>query len=213
MMSHRTPLYVALCLLWCTLLPLCASAQSIERMSDFEQELYGERAHVTADFQTMKAIRRYWEQEVLKLKNSNRPGYEFSLIGNNESVLKVTIPSDDIFVPGDSVLSSTSDSYLFPLVRLLRGEEAVASVIVSCYSDNNGSDRFLRRITSARAATVGRWMRKQGVDPTQITCYGLAQHSARTDNSTLQKRRQNRRLCLYLVPNKHMVKLAKKGKL
>ncbi len=197
-------------------MPLLAShraeAQNVERMPDYEQELYGASAHVTADYETTRNLRRYWEQEVLRLKNSGRGGYEFSLVGNNESVLKVTIPSDFIFVAGDSALSATSDNYLFPLVRLLRGENAVASVIISCYSDNNGSERYLKRITTSRASTIGRWMKKQGVDGTQISCYGLAQNSPRTDNSTMRKREQNRRVSLYLVPNKHLLKMAKKGK-
>jgi outer membrane protein OmpA-like peptidoglycan-associated protein len=67
-------------------------------------------------------------------------------------------------------------------------------------------------MTAGRAATIARWMQKQGVDPTQVHSYGLAQHSSRTDNSTMRKREQNRRVSLYLVPNKHLLKLAKKGK-
>jgi outer membrane protein OmpA-like peptidoglycan-associated protein len=187
-------------------------AQAVDRMPEYEQELYGASAHVTADYETTRNIRRYWEQEMLRLKNTGRSGYEFALVGSNENVLRVTIPSDFIFVAGDSTLSPTSDVYLFPLVRLLRGEGAVASVIVSCYSDNNGSERYLTRMTAGRAATIARWMQKQGVDPTQVHSYGLAQHSSRTDNSTMRKREQNRRVSLYLVPNKHLLKLAKKGK-
>lgn len=201
----------------CTLaLPLIAEqhaeAQTVDRMPEYEQELYGARAHVTADYETTRNIRRYWEQEILRLKNTGRSGYELALVGSNESVLRVTIPSDLIFVAGDSTLATTSDAYLYPLMRLVRGEGAVASVIVSCYSDNNGSERYLKQMTGGRASTIARWLCKQGVDPTQVASYGLAQHSSRTDNSTMRKREQNRRVSLYFVPNKHLLKLAKKGK-
>jgi outer membrane protein OmpA-like peptidoglycan-associated protein len=187
------------------------AAQRAERMSDYEQELYGASAHVTADYETTRNIRRYWEQEVLRLKHSGRSGYDFALVGSNESVLRITMPSDIIFVAGDSTLATTSDSYLFPLVRLLRGEAAVASVIIACYSDNNGSERYLDRMTTSRASTVARWMMRQGVPTSQISHYGLACRVPRTDNSTMRKREQNRRVTLYLVPNKHLLKMAKKG--
>lgn len=211
MKSRHLLLYLVACAA-SALAPMRVQAQAVDRMPEYEQELYGASAHVTADYETTRNIRRYWEQEMLRLKNTGRSGYEFALVGSNENVLRVTIPSDFIFVAGDSTLSPTSDVYLFPLVRLLRGEGAVASVIVSCYSDNNGSERYLTRMTAGRAATIARWMQKQGVDPTQVHSYGLAQHSSRTDNSTMRKREQNRRVSLYLVPNKHLLKLAKKGK-
>jgi outer membrane protein OmpA-like peptidoglycan-associated protein len=196
----------------CVALPAThVAAQRADRMSEYEQELYGASAHVTADYETTRNIRRYWEQEVLRLKHSGRSGYDFALVGSGESVLRITMPSDIIFVPGDSALATTSDSYLFPLVRLLRGDEAVASVIISCYSDNNGSERYLERMTAARASTVARWMTRQGVPAAQISHYGLAGRVPRTDNSTMRKREQNRRVTLYLVPNKRLLKMAKKG--
>lgn len=188
-------------------------AQNVERIPEYEQSLYGEMAHVNGDYQTMQNVRRYWMREAERLGSFDRSGFEFALVGGYEGILKVTVPSDEIFVSGDTLMTQNSDGILYPLVRFLRGSDAVASVIVSCYSDNNGSAAYLNRVTSSRAAVIGRWISRQGVEASHIKCYGLADQSPRTDNSTMKKREQNRRVSFYLVPNRHMLKLAKKGKL
>lgn len=188
-------------------------AQNVERIPEHEQTLYGEVAHVNGDYQTMKNIRRYWMQETERLSSFGRNSLEFALVGGYEGILKVTVPSDEIFVAGDTLMTPNTDGILYPLIRFLRGSDAMASVIVSCYSDNNGSEAYLNRLTSSRAAVIGRWISRQGVNASNISCYGLAGRSPLTDNSSMKKREQNRRVSFYLVPNKHMLKLAKKGRL
>ena len=196
--------------LWCILLVQLAFGQRLERLSEQEEALFGKRVYVADDYDAMKAIRCYWIQESIRLQSHN---YEFAHCGNNEAVLKVTIPSRLLFQQGDSVLSATADGFLRPFLRLLRGNEAMATVVVACHSDNNGSERYLKRITTNRANAIGRWLQKQGVDARGIGCYGVGNDVPRTDNSSLAKREQNRRVTLYLVPNRHMMKLAKRKKL
>ncbi len=202
---------------WAVLCSCCLTtgvfAQHIERIPDHEQSRYGEMAHVNGDYQTMKNIRRYWRQEVERLNSFGRDRLEFALVGGYEGILKVTIPSDEIFVACDTLMTPNTDGLLYPLIHFLRGSDALASVIVSCYSDNNGSEAYLDRLTASRAAVIGRWISRQGVDASRIRCYGWAGRSPLTDNSSMQKRERNRRVSLYLVPNKHMLKLAKRGRL
>lgn len=186
-------------------------AQQTERLSEVEQKLYGANIKVEGDFETMKAVHRYWVQETLRLKAMRR--FDFHTTGYQESVLKVTIPSALLFSQTDTLLSSQADGALRPFLHLLVGDNAVASLIVSCHSDNNGSAAYLQRHSAARARSVQRWFLKQRVPPTEIISYGVADRSPRTKNQTLEQRAQNRRITLYFVPNKKMLRNAKKGKL
>lgn len=188
----------------------CGNAQTYERLTEYEQNLFGKKVYVSGDYEAMKNIHRYWTQESIRLKGKN---YEFAQLGVNDGVLKVTIPSRLLFLQDDSVMTVQADGVLRPFLRLLRGDEAVASVVIGCHSDNNGSDRYLKRITSGRASALAAWFRKQGVQQQMISEYGMGRNVSRTDNSSMAARERNRRVTLYLVPNKRMMKLAKKGKL
>jgi len=192
------------------LAPVSVEAQNYERLSEYEQNLYGSSAYVNGDYETMKTIRAYWQKETSKLKNRN---YEFVLCGNAEGVLKVTIPSRLLYQQGDTLLSVQADAILRPFLHLVRGDEALATCIVSCHSDNNGSEKYLNNLTKSRASSIFRWMLKQGVPAPSLRYYGLGKRVHRVDNENIKNREMNRRVTIYFVPNKKMIKLAKKGKL
>lgn len=195
-------------------LTLCAltgaGAQTYERLTEAEQNLFGKEVYVSGDYETMKAVHRYWTQESIRLKNRN---YEFAQLGVNDGVLKVTVPSRLLFQQDDSLLTVQADGVLRPFLRLVRGDEALARVVVECHSDNNGSEKYLSHMTSGRARAIATWLRKQGVQPQQISSYGIGNKVSRTDNASMAARERNRRVTLYFVPNKRMLKMAKKGKL
>jgi len=186
-------------------------AQNFERMPDVESELYGEMAFVNGDYETMKAVRRYWVQTAQRLKTDRQ--LEFALTGSNEAVLKVTIPARLLYAQGDTVFISSAENHLRPLLRLIKGPEAVATVIVAAYSDNNGSENYLQKLSTSRANVVHRWMAKQGVGPADIHSYGFGNKVPRNKNANIRERERNRRVSLYFVPNKSMLRDAKKGKL
>jgi len=185
-------------------------AQTYERMAETEQKLYGQRAFVSTDYDEMIAIKRYWYEESLKLKNRK---YQFALTGSNDCVLKITIPASELFFENDSLLTNAADALLRPFLKHLRGSEAYAQVIVSTFSDNTGSEKYLKAITSGRSRNILKWMHQQGVDPTATWAYGFGSSEPVATNYSMRGRRENRRVVIYLVPNKNMVREAKKGKL
>lgn len=205
--SNVIRLYLSLALM---LIASVGYAQTYERLSDYEQTLFGRKVFVSGDYETMKSVHRYWVQESIRLKGRN---YEFAQLGVNDGVMKVTIPSRLLFAQEDSVLSLQADGMLRPFLRLIRGNEALATVVVTCHSDNNGSDNYLNQMSAGRARSLSTWLKKQGVAPTAVSTYGIGKKVPRTDNANMAARERNRRVTLYFVPNKRMLKLAKKGKL
>lgn len=209
-MRYLTKKYILLFLLVLLQCVFAVEAQNYERLSEYEQNLYGERVYVNGDYETMKNIRSYWVKECNKLKNRN---CEFVLCGNAEAVLKVTIPARVLYTQGDTLLSSQADAILRPLLKFISGEDAFATCIVACHSDNNGSEKYLSAFTRSRALSVKRWMEKEGIDKKLLTAYGHANKVTRTNNDNIKNRELNRRVTLYFVPSKTMLKLGKKGKL
>ncbi|MBR0037594.1 MAG: OmpA family protein [Bacteroidales bacterium] len=196
--------------LFAILLVSLSFAQTVERLTDYEDNLFGKKVYVSSDYETLKAVRRLWTQESIRLRSSN---YEFAQCGNSDAVLKVTIPSRLLFQQGDSVLSQTADGILRPFLRMLRGDQAVATLVIACYSDNNGSEKYLNHITTLRANAIARWVQKQGMSARDVSAYGMANNVPKTDNSSLAKRERNRRVTLYLVPNRRMLRNIKRGSL
>ena len=189
-----------------------AHAQNFERMSDVEAEQYGDLALThTDDYQTIKNIRRYWVQEAQRLKSMRQ--LEFQLTGSNETVLKVTIPARLLFAQNDSTMLQSAEGILRPLLRLVKGNEAMATMIVAGFSDNNGSETYLENLSGSRARQVHRWFAKQGVGPNDIHSFGFGNRVPRNANASIAHREKNRRISLYFVPNKRMIKAAKKGTL
>lgn len=189
-----------------------AYSQNFERMSDIESEQFGDRALVNStDYQTIKNVRRYWGQEAQRLKQAKQ--LDVNLTGGNETILKVTIPARLLFVQNDSTMLANADNMLRPILRLVKGNEALATIIVGGYSDNNGSERYLALLSGGRARQVHRWFAKQGVGPNDIRSFGFGSRVPRNENATIAQREKNRLISLFLVPNKKMLKAAKKGNL
>lgn len=186
-------------------------AQNYERMPEVEADTYGDYAQVNGDYQTMKAIRSNWVKEVQRLKSMKQ--LEFALTGNNEGVLKVTIPARLLFSQNDTIMLSSADQYLRPFLRLVRGSDAIATVIVAGFTDNNGSEKYLNTLSGGRSRQVHRWFARQGVGPSDIHSFGFGNRVPRNGNGTIAQREKNRRITLYLVPTRKAIRWAKRGTL
>lgn len=200
-------LIALVCVMFC--LGMNAKAQNFERMSDLESELYGENAYVSGDYETMKNVRKYWQQEVQRLKSMRQ--MEFNLTGSNDAVLKVSIPSRMLFNQNDTTLTTSAEGSLRPFLRLLRGDQATATLIIAVSTDNNGSDRYLQKLSTSRANAIHRWFARQGVGPADLHSFGLGNRVPHNENSNIKERERNRRVYFYFVPNKKLLKNAKKG--
>lgn len=193
---------------------LCAGtslAQSIVPLSDVESSTFGEFAFINADYETMRNIRRYWVQQTKQMKPVK--DVEYKLTGSNDGVLKITMPASMLFHPGDSTMLTKADSHLRPIVKLIAPNESLVKVIVACYSDNNGNDTYLKRLTRGRASQLHRWFARQGLGPGDLRSYGFANSVPLNKNHSLEERRANRRVSIFLIPGKRMIRLAKKDKL
>lgn len=191
--------------------PVALQAQGFERMSDIEADVYADKVFVSGDYETMKNVRRFWQKEVQRLHSMRQ--LEFVLTGSNDAVLKVTIPARALFNQNDTTLVSSAEGLLRPFLRLVRGDDAVASIVIASFTDNNGSESYLSKLSTGRSSALHRWFAKQGVGPADIRSFGFGNRVPRNQNANIRERERNRRVSLYFVPNKKMLKNAKKGDL
>lgn len=135
---------------------------------------------------------------------------EVELTRNGEVII-VTIPADELFAPNDTILKSKSKDVLSRLQKFTK-QPGMFKMLLAMHSDNTGSREYLTRLTSARVNSVFDWYAANG-STEAVVPYALADTMPLEDNNSMEKRRLNRRLEIYIVPNQDMVEKAKKGKI
>lgn len=130
----------------------------------------------------------------------------------NKEVLLVTIPAHLLFEPNDTELRSGANQYLTPIKRYLKDPD-MFRVLLVMHTDNTGSDEYRDRITLERVNSVFDWFEDSGSNTKYLFSYALGDEMPLKPNDSMENRRQNRRLEIYLVPGTKMVEQARKGRI
>ena len=110
---------------------------------------------------------------------------------NEGQAIRVTFDSGILFATNSSTLSSTSQNSLRSFAANLKANSQTDMLIIG-HTDNTGSDRINDPLSLNRASSV---------------------HEPVADNSTASGRKENRRVEVYIIPNKAMVEAAQNGTL
>lgn len=138
-------------------------------------------------------------------KKSN---YDVEIMRDDE-VIVVTIPASQLFEPNDTVLTSVGETLLKPFLRMIKNPGFYKLLLVM-HSDNTGSSAYTLNLTRQRVNAVFDWFDENGsVD--YVVPYALGDTDPIVDNNSVENRKRNRRLEIYLVPEKTMIQQAKKG--
>ncbi|MCH5234335.1 MAG: OmpA family protein [Muribaculaceae bacterium] len=130
----------------------------------------------------------------------------------NKEVLLITIPAHLLFEPNDTELKPGAQDYLSPIKRYLK-EPDMFRVMLVMHTDNTGSDEYRDRLTVERVNSVFDWFEDSGVNTRYLFSYALGDEMPLKPNDSMDNRRQNRRLEIYLVPGQKMVEQAQKGRI
>lgn len=136
----------------------------------------------------------------------------------DDEVFILCIPTDDIFLPNDTLLSKYAPQVLSPVLSLMKGDPYMYKVVVAIHTDDTGSDNYLQNLSTARINSIYDWM-LDAMDSKLISWdlvvipYPMAATDPLVDNDTIEKRQQNRRLEFYFIPGPKMIDLAKSNKL
>ena len=131
---------------------------------------------------------------------------------NEGQAIRVTFDSGILFATNSSTLSSTSQNSLRSFAANLKANSQPDMLIIG-HTDNTGSDRINDPLSLNRASSVRSFLSAQGVDSSRMRVDGKGSHEPVADNSTASGRKENRRVEVYIIPNKAMVEAAQNGTL
>ena len=152
-------------------------------------------------------IQDFQYEMAVAFKQSN---YDVEIMRDNE-VIVITIPASQLFEPNDTVLSKLGEKQLEPFLRMVKNPGFYKLLLVM-HSDNTGSPEYTLNLTRQRVNTIYDWFDENGsVD--YVVPYALGDTDPIVDNNSVENRKRNRRLELFLVPEKTMIQQAKKGRI
>ena len=99
---------------------------------------------------------------------------------------------------------------LKPLLKYA-GKQGKWKMLLVMHTDNTGSEAYLRTLSRARVDAVYAWFDASG-DADNVVPYALGPDEPLKPNNSIDNRRVNRRLEIYLVPSSTMVAQAQRGK-
>ena len=131
---------------------------------------------------------------------------------NEGQAIRVTFDSGILFATNSSTLTSTSQNNLRNFAANLKVNDQTDLLIIG-HTDNTGSDRINDPLSLNRASSVRSFLSSQGVASNRMRVEGKGSHEPVADNSTAAGRKENRRVEVYILPNKAMVEAAQNGTL
>lgn len=182
------------------------TAQQEETVDIFElaldENLYtpklGKAADAIADFQLETA------------RSLKKEKYNVELMRDGE-VIVVTIYANQLFNPNDTTLSDVGDIVLRPFVKYL-DTPGLYKMILVMHSDNTGSAQYTGQISRSRVDAVYDWFERV-TGSRYVVPYALGSVEPLYPNNSVENRRKNRRLEIYLVPGYEMIDRARNGKI
>lgn len=131
---------------------------------------------------------------------------------NDGQAIKVVFDSGLLFNTSSSPLSSSSRNDLRKFADNLKKNDDTVLEIIG-HTDNSGNDRINDPLSRDRAKSVRDFLEGQGVSSTRMKYEGRGSHEPAATNETVEGKRKNRRVEVFILPSQKMIEEAKAGKL
>ena len=159
-----------------------------------------------------QAVRNY----VKKVASDMMRHYIIDLMRSDE-VFVVSIPTDDLFLPNDTLLSPYAQKRLDPLLKFMSSQDSnMYKIVYSVHTDDTGSTQYQEDLSHARSNSVYDWLMDQidnGVisEDQIIIPYAFGSDDPLQPNDTMKHRAENRRLDVVFIPGPKMIEMAHQG--
>lgn len=91
-----------------------------------------------------------------------------------------------------------TDDVLQGVLKILKEHAEIKKVRVEGHTDNKGDAKRNRKLSADRAASVVKWLTKNGIDAARLTSVGFGQDKPIASNDTEDGRKKNRRVELHI---------------
>lgn len=148
-----------------------------------------------------------------KLKDKLKGNYTLDLTRDDE-VLIVTLPTDDLFLPNDTLLTPYGIKIITPLLQYMQ-DPMMYKIVYTVHTDDSGDPSYLNRLSEARMSSFYGWITDDDRVPEDLIIipYPMGDREHIVDNNTRDNRARNRRIELYFIPGPKMIELAHQNKL
>ncbi len=136
-------------------------------------------------------------------------GYTVDMMRDDEVVL-VTIPSDVLFMPNDTLLAPSAPAKMAPVTDLLVSPD-MYKVVYAVHTDNTGSQYYNMELSHRRNNSIYDWLLTKVSEDVIIIPYEMGDTDPVEENDSRSGRAANRRLEIYLIPGPKMITDAHKG--
>lgn len=124
-------------------------------------------------------------------------------------VVVATIGAELLFAPNDTMLRPTAADILKPYAAMLDNPGQYKMIVVG-HTDNTGTETYTDMMSEERAGAVAEWLVRHAKDGSDVLVYGLGATSPRGPNNSMGSRAANRRIEIYIVPDKALIEMIKK---
>ncbi|MDE5649597.1 MAG: OmpA family protein [Duncaniella sp.] len=152
------------------------------------------------------SVKRYMNRMAQDLARSR---YTVDMTRNDE-VIVVSIPSDDLFLPNDTLLAPGAPAKLAPIVALLSDPEMM-KMVYAVHTDNTGSPSYNMYLSHERNNSIYDWLLDNINEDLIVIPYEFGDTDPLVANDTREGRRENRRIEIFLIPGPKMITMAHKG--
>lgn len=127
----------------------------------------------------------------------------------NKEVIVISIPADLLFEPNETELSDDASDVLEHFRGFLRTPDFYRMAL-AMYHDDSCSNSFSRQLTDKRVQSVYDWFALYS-GANYVSTFSFGNTNFLKPNNSIQNRRLNRRLEIYLIPGNAMIDQAKRN--
>lgn len=153
------------------------------------------------------AIGAYMDKQAAEIRNDIK-GAKVERIGEG---IKITFNSGILFDVNSDALKPVARQNIDQLAVVLNKYKDT-EILVEGHTDSTGSASFNQQLSDARATSVSRQLKSQGVAGGRISTIGYGEEQPVADNGNLDGRTLNRRVEVAIFANNKLKRAAKENK-
>lgn len=180
----------------------CVSAQNEDNnaIEENEEDFYLSVTTPEVKGKDKQLVKDFMRTEALKLQKEK---FEVELARDEEVIIAI-ISSDALFLPNETSLRENAKSILDKFSRFIV-PAGQYKLLLKMHSDDTGSDDYLFDLTDERVSAVLDYLDKYGFNEDAVKGYPCGGSEPLYDNDSRDNRQKNRRLEIYIVPDKGII--------
>lgn len=140
---------------------------------------------------------------VAKAKELAAKKYNVELTRNDE-VIVVTIPTDELFMPNDTLLLPTAPTKILPVLKMVEDPD-MFKLVYAVHTDNTGSPGYNLSLAHKRNNSIYDWMLDVVNENLIVIPFEMGDKQPLNPNTNRKLRAKNRRLEIFLIPGPKLI--------